>query len=1614
MECSHSDLRMLFPQRLQGAVGGEESVDASPPGDCASAILFSRNEQAQIEMGIHTLSLGECHSPPGDCTSEILCLRGNQWQSGEASVDAASPGDCTSESRYSLDHQTQSEEMSVDESSRDFYASEFQFSLDNRMRDESCYTHSSEAPDATVQEEKQDLIDSGRESDRSRHQRKRPMLNSPRSERRDPLKRRRTAEEKRPQDALESLFENMLQVSDTDITAVMIYSRLKLDSKEMITKNLRRFGIHIDAREIREYTHTKSMQRNHTLIEFYERSCAKRVHEAIRCLPRETRRVINSCMREQTPLIEDEKESYTREPEESHFRGFKAPKEMQSWLKNLPKVKELQGSNYSRVATWNIQTLNGRLDHLQAILHHYKISILGLTEVRGQAEIDFPEYKWIFRRKPGSTYGIGFLIHLSLLERVRIEDKSSLRTLFLSVQGPHQIRPTLFGLYYGQSALKVGVAFRKQWQTYKEELVRIRAEYGNDCIIMGDFNARIGMAADAGEQYILGKYGEDIRRGPAGQAMVDFIQSGNLVSLNNRREAAVMPEYTFKCLPRNQKSIIDYILVSKEMMREEYHAVVLPIAITGAEGHRMVMADIRLHRRTNYEMDRNPSSRVNTGLLVKEEVQERYAQSRDNEMGKIDWNALNVDCAAEKVSQIIIETAKEILGVTRKKCTTSKMEKRIENARANLQKMLVQGTRQENLHAKRKLAGLLCKQRISRHRRFVKRIIRSKRDPRRMYQGIRKLCGLGPKKKGIQALRKRDGTLTFEKSEIHRLQTEYCAKMSQKDVASGRQRISVEREIESSCYDRITTKEITAAIDKLGRNKAAGSDEITAELVKDKSEMLINVLTKILNKSWANGVFPRIWCKGAIQLLHKKGTKYDLDNYRQITVQCTIRQIFCRVIENRLKEFTMLNECQNGFRSGRSSSDNLFIVNNLIKECTGRFSRSSAFLAFIDFRKAFDSLDTGTLMTKLKQRGVGGNMLQIIRSMYQRSQSAVRHCGQLGNYFKVEKGVAQGCILSPLLFAIYLDDLLTSLQEVRVGEGILTSCLAYADDLLLLARTKEDLQEMLTRIENWCNVNSMRVNTKKEKSAIMPIGVHIQETPQFKIHDEPIETVSSYKYIGFTMNKDGKWGEHIEKTISKAYGLLAANSKFLRDNTLPVQTRLAAGQALVLSILKYGENVIPVSAKLAKKMESVQTSMHRAILDMPWGTKAAAMRLLLGRPTLRIIREDARIKYLQKVGCLPRERLVRQIYSKTRDKIKERWYSKADLARLIRTKRVDSAQKHLSRSHARRVLKLSNGYLHPIFRKIGKYRECMAKWMIGATDVYEDIEGQRALVRGQSRKCRLCKEKDESKRHLLLECKETARLRGDLLEVLKNYNIRQMLDEAPEDNLTMLFSSFEVPMKFGHIRDLTHIEEGFNINNIHDIAELERRSPGSLMVCINVEQIGSKTMSAALEIFNEQGTWRRECVHINTENVFEAGTIAATMAIGLINLAWTEESGPDRIHILSMNPGFASSIVKIRLQPEPNRVPGELSMELEKLHGSIRVISHYFNKEISLSFPYSKYGGYSSRKATHAGPSSANVLGEEGREKKYQSNTDKIARYIYAVNKRLPTRRNMKTFQGFR
>jgi hypothetical protein len=109
-------------------------------------------------------------------------------------------------------------------------------------------------------------------------------------------------------------------------------------------------------------------------------------------------------------------------------------------------------------------------------------------------------------------------------------------------------------------------------------------------------------------------------------------------------------------------------------------------------------------------------------------------------------------------------------------------------------------------------------------------------------------------------------------------------------------------------------------------------------------------------------------------MLFKKGSKVALDNYRQITVQCTLRQIFCRVIETRVTKFVRISEYQNGFRSGRCAADNAFVLTQSIQEIHQR-RKSREYIAFIDFRKAFNSVDIPTLLQKLQQKVVNDSLI---------------------------------------------------------------------------------------------------------------------------------------------------------------------------------------------------------------------------------------------------------------------------------------------------------------------------------------------------------------------------------------------------------------------------------------------------------------------------------------------------------------------------------------------------------------------------------------------------------------------------------------------------------------
>ena len=201
------------------------------------------------------------------------------------------------------------------------------------------------------------------------------------------------------------------------------------------------------------------------------------------------------------------------------------------------------------------------------------------------------------------------------------------------------------------------------------------------------------------------------------------------------------------------------------------------------------------------------------------------------------------------------------------------------------------------------------------------------------------------------------------------------------------------------------------------------------------------------------------------QFVHKKGNKGAVDNYRGITLLSVFGKLFTRVLNNRstfwAESYGILIEEQGGFREKRSTIDNIFVLHSLINLVTEKGGK--VYTAFVDFRKAFDYVNRDFLWSKLITPGIRGNILNIIRGMYNEVKSKVKYMGNTS--FGRFLGVRQGESLSPFLFCMFVNDLKYCLESKGV-EGVTVGDLKlrlflYADDSTLISANREGLQHSL-------------------------------------------------------------------------------------------------------------------------------------------------------------------------------------------------------------------------------------------------------------------------------------------------------------------------------------------------------------------------------------------------------------------------------------------------------------------------------------------------------------------------------------------------------------------------
>jgi hypothetical protein len=224
-------------------------------------------------------------------------------------------------------------------------------------------------------------------------------------------------------------------------------------------------------------------------------------------------------------------------------------------------------------------------------------------------------------------------------------------------------------------------------------------------------------------------------------------------------------------------------------------------------------------------------------------------------------------------------------------------------------------------------------------------------------------------------------------------------------------------------------------------------------------------------------------------LIHKAGQEDDLDNYRGITINSNIGKLFARIIGKRMEEDVelrgLLGQMQHGFRKGWRATDAVFTLLQVIEMAkkSHRTKDRHLCMAFLDLRKAYNSVNRKKLWQVMQQLGYGGKLLRIIQGMYKDLETTVSLGSITTEKIPVNKGLKQGCVLSPLLFSLYISELSKELEAsglgVRVG-GIIIPGLFFADDMVLLAQSEEDLQKLLHIAAKFGDKRDLTFNGKKK------------------------------------------------------------------------------------------------------------------------------------------------------------------------------------------------------------------------------------------------------------------------------------------------------------------------------------------------------------------------------------------------------------------------------------------------------------------------------------------------------------------------------------------------------
>ena len=618
---------------------------------------------------------------------------------------------------------------------------------------------------------------------------------------------------------------------------------------------------------------------------------------------------------------------------------------------------------------------------------------------------------------------------------------------------------------------------------------------------------------------------------------------------------------------------------------------------------------------------------------------------------------------------------------------------------------------------------------------------------------------------------------------------------------------------------RIKISELREALSELKTRKSPGPDAILAEYLKIFGEMYEDILLKIVRIMFSRHIYPTEWDTNYLKPIHKKDDTDDPDNYRGIALGSTFAKLYSLILLKRLTGFIetykLISPNQIGFMKGSRTSDHIFLLQTLIEKVVKKH-RGKMYVAFIDFKKAYDTVDRQILFKRLNNLGISGIFYKNIVAMYEKTKYAIKVQNGYIDPINSNLGLRQGCPLSPMLFNLYIEDVKYIFGQLDDAIPLYQDSInhfLYADDLVLVSKSAKGLQNCLNKLADYADSKHLTINVTKSKTMVFnSSGKFIKE--QFHIHNKTLEPVRSFSYLGFEVKPSGTV-KHATNTLydkaNKALRpLLCAIARF----KLPTKTSIKLFHILISPIALY--NVENWATMTEKELESFERTsifdkvsnakidiIHRKFLKYTLGLSKSCPNMAIygdcGETPISMKGYKLMLDYWKRLNILPESTLAKKALRENIN-LRTNWirtiekllvtfklievenYQKFKLESKVNSKTYfksiwEDKIKNENQSRLNFYQKLNNKFSPAKYIDVPcfKLRRTIAKLRC-SNHCLEIEKGRHQNIAREDRICKVCKDKKvEDEEHFLIKCKQYAQqkrkyqiIEQDAVDIMNN------------------------------------------------------------------------------------------------------------------------------------------------------------------------------------------------------------------------------------------------------